>query len=541
MGVSGIMKEFFMGFSEKFRKIYRKNDVQQEMNKCTFEKDYMERVVEKNRSVCLFISTLSALFQLFNLYRVFFRTNGTGISTPNNFIYFSFYLSLLLLCVLYLYLDKVRKISGMKLYWIHMVGVTLFLLWQTMFNIYDVIRSESPGNLTLSVSFMAFSAIFMMKPLYFSLNLGGMSALFLFTAGRTVTFGVKYNYVLMVLLCVVVYFQRYRYEKRELSQSREMESVKQAYRAEHERSRLTHEQYEIVCRSSQIITFRWDVKTGSAYFSEQWNTVLGHPLYIPNLVEFIKEIDGIQSADRERVLECAENVKNKVPYQRMELNVRGKDGAQHWYEVRVTTQENDKGEPVFGIGTLLDIMEQKQEIKRIRRRAELDFTGALNKAAVEKYGRERIKHLRAEETFIMLVLDLDNFKCINDTWGHLAGDHVLTELVSYMKENAIPGMQIGRIGGDEFVALYAGTDTLGLRLVDDFAKKIQKYTQSERLADGMVPVSVSIGIAALGREENKTFDELYTEADRALYEAKRAGKGRTMWGGVSAAGEKHLR
>lgn len=46
-----------MGFSEKFRKIYRKNDVQQEMNKCTFEKDYMERVVEKNRSVCLFIST----------------------------------------------------------------------------------------------------------------------------------------------------------------------------------------------------------------------------------------------------------------------------------------------------------------------------------------------------------------------------------------------------------------------------------------------------------------------------------------------------
>ena len=70
MGVSGIMKEFFMGFSEKFRKIYRKNDVQQEMNKCTFEKDYMERVVEKNRSVCLFISTLSALFQLFNLYRV---------------------------------------------------------------------------------------------------------------------------------------------------------------------------------------------------------------------------------------------------------------------------------------------------------------------------------------------------------------------------------------------------------------------------------------------------------------------------------------
>ena len=54
MGASGIMKEFFMGFSEKFRKIYRKNDVQEEMNKCTFEKDYMERAAEKNRSVCLF-------------------------------------------------------------------------------------------------------------------------------------------------------------------------------------------------------------------------------------------------------------------------------------------------------------------------------------------------------------------------------------------------------------------------------------------------------------------------------------------------------
>lgn len=187
---------------------------------------------------------------------------------------------------------------------------------------------------------------------------------------------------------------------------------------ERERFRLTNEQYEIVCRYSQLITFKWDIQKDEVYFSEQWGTALGQPLYIAGLESFVKESSNLQSMDKKNILDCVENVKSGIPYQKLEIRIPGKDGHLHWYELRLTIQENNKGEPILGIGILLDIMEHKQEIKKIHQQAERDFTGVLNKSAIEKYGRERIEQLSEDETFIMLVMDMDNFKYINDTMGH---------------------------------------------------------------------------------------------------------------------------
>lgn len=520
-----MIRKFLLKLSDNFRTIYKKNDNEAE------EKEYIEKAVEKNRSLLLFVSIWAALFQLFNLFRVFFMSNS-GISTWNNFLYFCFYLSLLIVCFVYMFMDKGMHMTSINRYRLHMVYATLFLLWQTLFNVYDVARIDSAGNFTLSVTLMAFSAIFIMKPLYFLLNLGALSMLFLLMAGQAVPFGVKYNFVVMILLCLVVYHQRYTHEKRERDQKHEIETAQKAYWEERERFRLTHEQYEIICRSSHLITFKWDVKSGNAYFSEQWSNTLGQPLYISDLESFVRKATRLPDSDKKQILTCLENVKNGVPYQKEEIGVPGNDGRLHWYELRATTQENCEGEPIFGIGILLDIMEQKQEIRKIRHHAEIDFTGILNKSAIEKYGRARIQQLNADETFIMLILDLDNFKRVNDTFGHPVGDIVLSEVASRMKENALPGMRVGRIGGDEFVAIYAGIDTLSPRFVNAFAEKVQECIRTMRLPVGDVNTKASIGIAALSKEEDMTYDELYAKADEALYEAKKAGKGTIRWGGV---------
>ena len=522
-------KKFLEVYLEKIRKIYKINDIEG-VDKKTIEATYVEAAVTSNKSFFLFISIFIVFVELFNIFRVFFLTNGVGISTLNNFTYFSFYLTLLIIAALYIYMNKKITIAHRKLYRIQMVGGVIFLVWQALFNAYDIIRTGASGNFTLPVAFMTFTAIFRMRPIYFFLNVSAMSVLFLIIAGQVLPFGVKFNYMIMLLLCVAIYYHRYKQTKKEFVQRIAVEAANKAYLNERERFRLTNEQYEIVCRYSQLITFKWDIQKDEVYFSEQWGTALGQPLYIAGLESFVKESSNLQSMDKKNILDCVKNVKSGIPYQKLEIRIPGKDGHLHWYELRLTIQENNKGEPILGIGILLDIMEHKQEIKKMHQRAERDFTGVFNKSAIEKYGRERIEQLSEDETFIMLVMDMDNFKYINDTMGHPVGDYVLSEVAAHMKENALPGMRIGRIGGDEFVALFAGTSALSLRLVNAFAEKMQNYIQGIRLVDGNTVVKVSIGAAAISKDSKMTFDELYEEADKALYEAKKAGKGKIRWG-----------
>ena len=294
-------------------------------------------------------------------------------------------------------------------------------------------------------------------------------------------------------------------------------------------SRHIRQQHEIVCRASQLITFEWNMKKGSVRFSEYWSMVLGQPLYVPDLEEFVKKTKRLQPHDKDRIFGAIEKARKKVPYQKLEIRVPGSDGQLRWYELSVTTQMDKEGEPIFAIGILRDIMEHRQEITRIRREAQTDPTGVLNKAAIEQYGRERFAQLREEETLAALILDLDDFKYINDTMGHPMGDYVLSEIGASMKKCALPGMCIGRIGGDEFLMLLAGAKALNVRLVKEYAEKLLEHVQSIKISGMNRPVRVSIGIAVLGQESGMSFEELYAKADRALYQSKRAGKGRIKW------------
>lgn len=172
-----------------------------------------------------------------------------------------------------------------------------------------------------------------------------------------------------------------------------------------------------------------------------------------------------------------------------------------------------------------------REYDTVAKQARTDpLTGISNRTITEQL----IGHIlfnQKEKIHALLMLDIDNFKSINDTYGHAGGDEALSylarKLTSFFRKEDV----IGRFGGDEFCVFMTGVPSM--ELVLEKCTALCRILASER-ADGLpMPITVSVG-AAISDKEANTFDELYQNADQALYDAKRHGKNRVAIYGQQA-------
>ena len=163
------------------------------------------------------------------------------------------------------------------------------------------------------------------------------------------------------------------------------------------------------------------------------------------------------------------------------------------------------------------------------------LTGLPNRRAFNDDLRRFIAECgRGQGDFALLLIDLDGFKAINDTVGHGAGDAVLVEIAGRLRTLIRETDLAARLGGDEFCVILAQPrDTAA---VDSAcARIIKKLSEPIVLADRIVVIGASIGVAKVPRERATTPDELHKAADMALYEAKRGGRNTWRWDNSSAA------
>lgn len=167
-------------------------------------------------------------------------------------------------------------------------------------------------------------------------------------------------------------------------------------------------------------------------------------------------------------------------------------------------------------------VEAYQERNRYRELSMTDaLTGILNKANCESAVREYLKVRDPRHSCALLILDVDDFKSVNDRYGHKTGDAVLEQIGALLLHTFRGTDIIGRFGGDEFLVLMRGVTDSSIP-----EKKCALLREgASAISDGTPPpISFSIGIALLG-EENADFEELFQSADDALYEAKSLNKG----------------
>ncbi len=167
--------------------------------------------------------------------------------------------------------------------------------------------------------------------------------------------------------------------------------------------------------------------------------------------------------------------------------------------------------------------------ERLRNKAEHDqLTNLFNKKTFENSVADMVSNCSADEKGALLIIDLDNFKGINDMLGHMAGDRVLIYVAEKMRETFRQQDYLGRIGGDEFAAYLTFGDMSDEEEVYDVIRLraellCRKIKELEKEFEADIKISCSIGIA-LKPEHGMSYGQLYQNADKALYQSKKSGK-----------------
>lgn len=173
-------------------------------------------------------------------------------------------------------------------------------------------------------------------------------------------------------------------------------------------------------------------------------------------------------------------------------------------------------------------------IDRLSKAANFDtLTGALSRGAFMERG---MAYLAQHDRMALLMLDIDHFKRINDRFGHAGGDQVLKEFVALVKSVLRPIDLFGRMGGEEFAVALPNVDLISAASVAERIRRALEASALDTPSGEQLRATVSIGVAIRSAPENPSFDDLLLVADRALYEAKEAGRNMVRIGARDGAG-----
>ncbi|MDX1368684.1 sensor domain-containing diguanylate cyclase [Pseudomonas sp.] len=208
-----------------------------------------------------------------------------------------------------------------------------------------------------------------------------------------------------------------------------------------------------------------------------------------------------------------------------EYRILRADGQLRWLSDKCfISRGSEAGQAQIIVGIAEDITEKKQLEGELHRLATTDvLTQSSNRRHFFECAQREFEHARQFGTpLAFLLLDIDDFKQINDKYGHQMGDQVLQRLASCGASVLRRGDLFGRIGGEEFAALFPGCEPA---LAEQIAERLQREVQRLSFSHAGVPfgVTVSQGLTSL-RGGDSILDMLFARADAAMYQAKRQGK-----------------
>lgn len=309
---------------------------------------------------------------------------------------------------------------------------------------------------------------------------------------------------------------------------RELEALNQALlREQEEETRLEF------AWSGNLGHWYWNVKSNAVTFNPLKVTTLGYQMNeLPDQVTYQFFTDKLHPDDYQKTMDAMlDHLHGKIPVYEAEYRIKAKDGHYRWYYDRgKITQHDADGRPAFLAGIVFDITDNKAIQNELEQKNEqlkvLSSIDGLTRISNHRSLIERLKFEMSQSDLqsaplSVALFDIDNFKQVNDSYGHIVGDQVLVSVAAALRQNVRDSDFVGRFGGEEFLAIFPGTDLERAgRTAERIRRAIEALTTSDNLS-----VTVSGGVQYYSGQSASDFVH---EADQKMYQAKQSGKNKIV-------------
>lgn len=481
---------------------------------------FWNQLLARNWKMMFVISIFAAAAQLVNVCHVLILSSRK-LETLNNRIYFTFYCVFLLLNLLFLAAESVGKKKMSRRAAIILQGTygIIWIVWNGLLNYYDILASDWENNNTsvIVTCLLGASIIVQTVPLYAVCTYGLSALLFSLAAYPALQTGGVINVMIAGVMAVIVSWAKYQYSLKDLRKQHTIQKMNEKLGAKHEQLNLSLQKFQFVVEEMDNILLEWDMEHGTITFSGNWKDKMGCDKVITDVEKWFKNSACMDRKQKRELLRGIQSAVKAREIYETEIRIFTQDRDPEWYLLRFLFQFQKDGKVKSGIGFLTNIQRQKSEMAQLRSAMNRDYlTGAFSRKAIQDYAQAQMEHARKDNSVAMIIIDLDDFKQINDHYGHPFGDQVLKKTAEALADFFHGNGEVGRIGGDEFMAVMSPIS--GSDMLEEKIRQLQRESVTVCGEKGEVRVHFSLGGALAQRGES--YHSLYQRADTALYQAK---------------------
>lgn len=363
-----------------------------------------------------------------------------------------------------------------------------------------------------------------------SLDLRGKDAYFLLDCLMLfIVFGISWYATLLMM-------KNEQEKRREIERMWQLEREIIVRKQEQEELRLRLEHHQIIMDQTTDILFEWDIRKDTLNFSSNWRKKFGYKAIGSEISGRIPLSENIHPEDMPAFVKIMKDTAAGKHYSEAEFRIKDSKKRYRWCRIRATAQFDDSGRAVKAVGVIQDINAEKKEKQKLMKMAQRDpLTGIYNKSATNALVARRMEDFDFTVLQALLIIDVDYFKAVNDTYGHMAGDNILSAVAAQLRTLTWSTDVVGRIGGDEFLVYLPEVENEDTALWK--AQNLHAALGLLTPEPGAPPITSSIGMAVFPHGTVK-YSDLYQYADSALYLRKDKGRnGVTVYDRYPCKGE----
>lgn len=317
--------------------------------------------------------------------------------------------------------------------------------------------------------------------------------------------------ILIVLVCIYLKFSL----KEKLRLANELQDTLQTMHDKNARM-------DILSYLMNEFTFEYDIEKDTLTFAEKYQTIFQRGKNFIRFKETLRSHYVVYHMDMDNLLAAYDDIMNGKEEGSVLFRLQMTGGNYEWFNAVYKVMYNKDHAPSFVVGKMMNVHKSQTEKEMLLKKSTRDpLTNLLNRSEMEKRTTTYIEGMDSEDMAALLIMDLDHFKQVNDTFGHSKGDDLLREVAAVIRDSFRTNDIIARLGGDEFFVFMKD-----IASEKDAVNKCEKLrlalSRDVTYGDNTVSISASMGIIFV--RENAQFLDIYMKADSALYRAKENGR-----------------